>query len=171
MVFLKGFEKLIERAEEVFCAAAILLTTVVLFVNVVLRYVFSDSTSWAEELIRYLMIWITFIGGGICVRRGAHIRMDFIMTVIPRRYGLMLTRTAYLLAAAFCAALVWYGIRLMAFTVSHVQTSPALGVPMWVPYAAMPIGSALMALHLIQASLGVSAGEDARHSGKEAEAE
>ena len=63
MVFLKSFCRFIERAEEFFCASAILLTTVVLFVNVVLRYGFSASTSWAEELIRYLMIWITFIGG------------------------------------------------------------------------------------------------------------
>ena len=57
--------KILDRVEDVFCAASLLLTALVLFANVVLRYVFSASTSWAEELIRYLMIWITFIGGSI----------------------------------------------------------------------------------------------------------
>ncbi|MBR1673050.1 MAG: TRAP transporter small permease [Fretibacterium sp.] len=141
---------MVERAEEGFCVAAFLVVTGVLFVNVVLRYVFSASTSWAEELIRYLMIWITFIGGGVCVRRGAHIRMDFALSVMSRRAGLRLTQGVYLLAAVFCAALCWYGLRLMLFTVARGQTTPAMGLPMWVPYAAMPLGSALMVLHFIQ---------------------
>lgn len=164
---MKSFCRFIERAEELFCASAILLTTVVLFANVVLRYGFSASTSWAEELIRYLMIWITFIGGGICVRRGAHIRMDFILTVIPPRYGVMLSRAAYLLAAAFCAFLAWHGIRLMSFTIAHGQTSPALEVPMWVPYLAMPLGSALMMIHFIQAAFALKSAKGS----KEADAE
>ena len=164
---MKSFCRFIERAEEFFCASAILLTTVVLFANVVLRYGFSASTSWAEELIRYLMIWITFIGGGICVRRGAHIRMDFIMTVIPPKYGVLLSRAAYLLAAVFCAFLAWHGIRLMSFTISHGQTSPALEVPMWVPYLGMPLGSALMTFHFLQAASGVKHAE----GGKEADEE
>ena len=162
---MRSFFKFLEKAEELFCAAAILLTTAVLFVNVVLRYGFSASTSWAEELIRYLMIWITFIGGGVCVRRGAHIRMDFIMTVIPPRFGLALSRAAYLLAAAFCAALAWYGFRLMAFTISHGQTSPALEVPMWVPYLAMPLGSALMTIHFIQAALAMKSAKGSKEAG------
>ncbi|MCR5346486.1 MAG: TRAP transporter small permease [Fretibacterium sp.] len=147
---LRKIGKAIETAEEAFCVAAFLVVSGVLFVNVVLRYAFSASTSWAEELIRYLMIWITFIGGCVCVRRGAHIRMDFIMTMMPRQVGLWLTRLVYVLAAAFCAALCWYGTRLMIFTVARGQTTPAMGLPMWLPYAAMPLGSALMALHFLQ---------------------
>ena len=71
--------KILNKIEDVFCAVSLLLTTLILFVNVVLRYVFSASTSWAEEMIRYLMIWITFIGGSVCVRHSAHIRMDFLL--------------------------------------------------------------------------------------------
>lgn len=147
---LRNLEKGIERAEEAFCVVAFLVVSGVLFVNVVLRYAFSASTSWAEELIRYLMIWITFIGGCVCVRKGAHIRMDFILTMMPRRLGLWLTRAVYVLAAVFCAALCWYGTRLMIFAAGHGQTTPAMELPMWVPYAAMPLGSALMAWHFLQ---------------------
>ena len=142
------------KVEEAFCAASLLATALVLFVNVVLRYVFSASTSWAEELIRYLMIWITFIGGSVCVRRGAHIRMDFLLGMMPERYAGALTLLVYLIAAGFCAALCWYSCRLVKFTVELEQTSPAMGIPMWIPYLAMPMGSALMALRFVQAARG-----------------
>ena len=142
------------RIEEIFCAAALLTTALVLFVNVVLRYVFSASTSWAEELIRYLMIWITFIGGSVCVRRGAHIRMDFLLGVLPEKMAGALTRLVYLIAAGFCVALFRYSYQLVRFTVELEQTSPAMGIPMWIPYLAMPLGSALMALRFVQAAFG-----------------
>ncbi len=143
--------KFVGKIEDIFCAVSLLLTTLVLFVNVVLRYAFSSSTSWAEELIRYLMIWVTFIGGAVCVRRGAHIRMDFVMTMLPEGAARLLTRFVYLIAAGFCAALLVYSVRLVRFTVELEQTSPAMGVPMWVPYLAMPLGSALMTTHFLVA--------------------
>lgn len=142
------------KVEEAFCAASLLATALVLFVNVVLRYVFSASTSWAEELIRYLMIWITFIGGSVCVRRGAHIRMDFLLSVLPEKMAGALTRLVYLIAAGFCVALFRYSYQLVRFTVELEQTSPAMGIPMWIPYLAMPLGSALMALRFVQAAFG-----------------
>ncbi len=144
--------KILDTVEDLFCALSLLTTAVVLFVNVVLRYLFSASTSWAEELIRYLMLWITFIGGSICVRRGAHIRMDFLLTMLPRGVATALTRLVYLIAAGFCAALFWYGARLVGFTIELHQTSPAMGVPMWIPYLAMPLGSALMTLRFLMAA-------------------
>ena len=142
--------KCLAKIEDFFCASALLLTAVLLFVNVVLRYVFSASTSWAEELIRYLMIWITFIGGSVCVRKGAHIRMDFLLTLIPKAAHRWVNRLVFLVAAFFCAALFWYSFQLVLFTVELEQTSPAMKLPMWIPYLAMPLGSALMALRFVQ---------------------
>lgn len=149
--------KFLNKLEDIFCAVSLLLTTVVLFVNVVLRYVFSASTSWAEELIRYLMIWITFIGGSVCVRKGAHIRMDFVLTILPKGVGHLLTRLVYLIAAGFCVALFVYSLQLVQFTVELEQTSPAMGVPMWIPYLAMPLGSALMVLRFVVAAFAKEA--------------
>ena len=149
--------KFLGKIEDVFCAVSLLLTTIILFVNVVLRYVFSASTSWAEELIRYLMIWITFIGGAVCVRHAAHIRMDFLLTLLPKSVGRVITRLVYLIAAGFCAALLVYSWQLVQFTVELEQTSPAMEVPMWIPYMAMPLGSALMVLHFLVAAFAKEA--------------
>ena len=149
--------KILNKIEDVFCAVSLLLTTLILFVNVVLRYVFSASTSWAEEMIRYLMIWITFIGGSVCVRHSAHIRMDFLLTLLPRSVANLRTRVVYLIAAGFCGALIVYSWQLVEFTIEMEQTSPAMGVPMWIPYLAMPLGSALMVLHFVIATFAKEA--------------
>lgn len=154
--------KIIERTEERFCALALLFTALLLFVNVVLRYVFKSSTSWAEELIRYLMIWITFVGGSVCVRKGAHIRMDFLMTLLPSWSHKWLDSAVYALAAAFCAALTLYGVKLVLFTIKLKQTSPALCIPMWIPYLAVPIGSALMTFGFARGVVMAFRGGEAR---------
>ncbi len=145
--------KFLAKIEDFFCASALLLTAILLFVNVVLRYVFSASTSWAEELIRYLMIWITFIGGSVCVRKGAHIRMDFLLTLLPKGSHLWLNRLVFIGAALFCGALFWYSLQLVLFTIELEQTSPAMKLPMWIPYLAMPVGSGLMAFRFAQMAL------------------
>lgn len=140
----------IDRVENFFCATAVLATALVLFVNVALRYVFSASTSWAEEFIKYLMIWITFIGGSICVREGAHIRMDFLLCKLPKSARSMADRVVYVLSALFCGAMAFYGGQIVAFTVKTGQVSPALKIPMWIVYLAIPIGCALMMTRFFQ---------------------
>ena len=88
------------------------------------------------------------------MRRGAHIRMDFLLGVLPEKMAGALTRLVYLIAAGFCVALFRYSYQLVRFTVELEQTSPAMGIPMWIPYLAMPLGSALMALRFVQAAFG-----------------
>lgn len=141
--------RFIEKAEQWLCAVALLTTAMILFVNVVMRYCFSASTSWAEESIRYLMVWITFIGGSVCVRQSAHIRMDFLMSFLSGSARRFLDRTVYLLSALFCGIMTFYGARLVAFTLSTGQASPALGIPMWWVYLAVPLGSGLMAFQFL----------------------
>ncbi len=147
--------RIIGHLEDLFCAVAILTTAVVLFANVALRYVFSASTSWAEELIKYLMIWITFIGGSICVRQGAHIRMDFLLGWLSQRGRSLADRVVFLLSAVFCGVLAFYGGQIVLFTMKSGQVSPALKVPMWIIYTAIPVGSVLMAARFVQLFCGV----------------
>ena len=58
-------------------------STLLLFVNVFLRYVFHSSTTWAEEAIRYAIICVTFIGNSICARRGSHVGIDIFAQLMP----------------------------------------------------------------------------------------
>jgi C4-dicarboxylate transporter, DctQ subunit len=142
--------KVLGKIEEIFSGTALLVTILILFANVVLRYVFKASTSWAEELIKYLMIWITFIGGSICVRRGAHVSIDFFINYLPLRARRGMSVIIYIGSAVFSAVMAFYGLQLIQFTIATGQMSPALQIPMWVPYLSMPIGFSLMTLRYVQ---------------------
>lgn len=142
--------KILDRIEEAFCGTALLVTTIVLFVNVVLRYVFSASTSWAEELIKYLMIWIAFIGGSICVREGAHVSIDFFYEYLSEKGMKIVLTIVNSIAVVFCFLMTIYGMKTIQFTIDTGQVSPALQVPMWIPYLAIPLGFILMTIRYVQ---------------------
>ena len=142
--------RLLNRFEEFFCGMALLTTTIVLFLNVVLRYVFKSSTSWAEELIKYLMIWIAFIGGSICVRQGKHVSIDFFYEFLSIKSKKVLAIIIHLIAIMFCSVMVYYGFKIILFIMKTGQVSPALQIPMWIPYLAIPLGFVLMLLRFIQ---------------------
>lgn len=142
--------RMLDRIEEFFCGTALLATTVILFVNVVLRYVFKFSASWAEEIIKYLMIWIAFIGGSICVRKGKHVSIDFFYEFLSVKNKRLLSILIHIISIVFCGIMIFYGFKIIAFIKQTGQVSPALMIPMWIPYVAIPLGFCLMFLRFTQ---------------------
>jgi TRAP-type C4-dicarboxylate transport system permease small subunit len=115
------------------------------FANVALRFLTDQSILWVEEVSRFLMIWLTFLGSGIVLRYGAHVAIDTLAQKLP---GLAFSIRGAVLGVlvAFFAAMVWLGTRYAILTWG--QTTPVLGIPFGAVYLAMPIGFALMIVHL-----------------------
>lgn len=115
--------------------------------NVAARWIGAGSLPWSDEAARYTMIWLTFLGSGLALREGAHVAISNAQEALPGRvqYGLRLVIVATLLV--FFAFMVWVGIDYMSRM--SIQTSAALRVPMRWVYAAMPVGFALMIIHLV----------------------
>lgn len=136
--------------EVAFIGAAIAFASLVLFANVVLRYIFLSPISWAEELSIYLLIWIVFIGGSVLVRTGGHITVD----LLPRALGPALRRALHalvlLLALGFFAVLFYYGMSHMLRVMASGQRTPIMLAPMWLTYLAVPVGAGLMFLRATQ---------------------
>ncbi|KAB3529719.1 TRAP transporter small permease [Alkaliphilus serpentinus] len=138
--------KVLVRFEEGLIAFLLLAATILLFTNVILRYVFSNSPTWAEEVIRYIMIWITFIGGSVCVRNYLHVGIDIFVSNAPPKIKKLLMMLAELVSALFCFIITYYGYENTMLVINTSQKSPALYMPMWFVYIAIPIGSFLMAI-------------------------
>ena len=77
--------RFIARIEDISVGIILLGATFILFQGVVLRYAFNYSFAWTEEVVRYSIVWLVFIGGSIAARRGAHICMDIIVVYLPPR--------------------------------------------------------------------------------------
>jgi len=117
--------------------------------QVFFRYVLNHSLFWSEELARYILVWLTFLGATVAYRRGVHPRID----LFAHRLGPQGTRAmrigAHLVAMAFLGMLVVYGAQFAYFV--RLQISPALQIPKWTIMLVLPISGMLMLLHALAA--------------------
>ena len=116
------------------------------FENIIGRYFFRSSISWAEEAMLFLMVGCVFLGSAPIVWSGHHIRMDVIVRLMPRRvrqWLSLLSELTLLVTAVVLVIFAWPTIRqLEAFD----QRSLAANMPLVIPQGAIPLGLALMAL-------------------------
>lgn len=126
--------------------AVLLFASLLLFANVFMRYVFLEPIFWAEELARYLMVWLIFLGAGEVAGNEGHISVNILTRFLGPRGREFLSRMVSLLCLIFCCALAYYSWRHTMRVRSALQVTAALDFPMWWAYLAIPAGSALMSI-------------------------
>ena len=82
---LDAAESLLVRLNRWLVIALMGVMAVLVFANVVSRYSFNHSIIWVEELTRYMMVWVGFIGSGLVLRFGAHVAVDVFQDLLPAR--------------------------------------------------------------------------------------
>lgn len=139
--------------------AALLLAaaTLLVFIQVVTRFVLGDAAVWSEVLARGLIVWSTFLAAGAGFKLGAMIPIDFLRSLLPERGQLWVIRLVTLLTLIFLGVLVWYGLA-MADRVSS-QRVAMLDMPMSVFYYAIPVGALLAVPGLMLRHLQAERGE------------
>jgi C4-dicarboxylate transporter DctQ subunit len=120
------------------------LITIVITTQVILRYFFNDSITWAEELTRFTVVWMSFIAASMGVRDGKHISVDILTTFTSPRTTRILLSISGLLGICFGLGVFIYGGELFIHAIQRFQLSSALQVPMYVVYAIFPISGALI---------------------------
>jgi C4-dicarboxylate transporter, DctQ subunit len=150
MNLLKWLNDISDRLEKTFLAGTIIFTSLLLFVNVITRYVFMMPIYWAEELVRYLMVWLIFIGASQVTSWGGHIAVDILPRFLSKRGNFILAFAVNLLCIAFCVLLAYYSFEQMLRVKNAHQVSPAMELPMWLAYAAIPAGTLLMLIRYVQ---------------------
>lgn len=128
-------------------AAAALLVSVAVF----LRYGLGYSVSAFDEITRYLMICIAFVGASRLLHQDGHVSVVVLLALLPARARRVVEAIAALAGALFCLGLVWLGAQMLAQSLAiDLRSMSALRAPMWVPQAMVPLGAALMALRFLQ---------------------
>jgi TRAP-type transport system small permease protein len=115
-------------------------------VNVIARYGFSYSSTWVEEVSRYLMIWASFLGLGPALRVGGHIAIESLPNALPPAAARLLRALLVAIMAASLVAMTWLGVEYAAF--GWEQESPVLNWSLGKVYLAVPVGAALALVHL-----------------------
>ena len=122
--------------------------TVIVFVQVLLRYVFSAPLVWVEEAAKYLLVWVSFFGSAYAVRYGMHITLIFLNNKFRGYAKLVLDLGIQLLLIVFSAICVIEGMNLSLG--QWDQMSPGMRIPQALPYMAMPIAFAFIIMYSIE---------------------
>lgn len=138
----------VTRATEVVLIAILTVLSIVVFGQVLLRYVFGTALSFADELSRYLLVWLGFLGGSLGIRAGAHIGVEALWRLLTPRARRAIALFVAALVFGFLAVLTVAGIKVLPNQL--LQLSPGIGVSMFWPYLAVPVGGALMLLQLAE---------------------
>lgn len=124
--------------------------SVVMCMNVILRYFFHFSFNWGDEILRYMSIYMAFAAIAAGWRYGKHISITVITEhLIPENYRKYFRLAADILSILFMAILVYFGIVLTGRIATSGQVSAALRLPMSFIYAAVPVASAISIIQIL----------------------
>jgi TRAP-type C4-dicarboxylate transport system permease small subunit len=121
--------------------------TVIIILQVFMRYLFLYSLSWSEEVARYLMIWVSFLGASLALKYGFHIGVEFVINRIPEKIRGWVNLVAKLGTLFFLIYFTIGGFR-VSWAVRD-QDSPALLFSMAYAYLSAPVGGLFMIIQLL----------------------
>ena len=140
------------RGLEYLCAALLVVIVAVVFSNVVARYFFSNPLHWSDEVAQFLFLWLSYIGALAALMAGMHYSVPALIDLLPSKARSAVATLSDLLVLAMLAVLVWYGWQLVDRL--SFQLSPALDLPVYYVYFALPLTSALMGLVIVAKIVG-----------------
>ena len=148
---------------------AVLLCVMVLMVctQVLSRYVLHKSLSHTEELVRYMFVWMTFLGISAAAFRGRHLSVTLAGYIIPKNYLVLTKKISAVCALLFVALVIYYGSRIVFLQLTTHQTTAAMGMPMWIIGLSVPVCALVLLLRIIM-RMG-NRGEESGSTGLDAE--
>jgi TRAP-type transport system small permease protein len=114
----------------------------VVFAQFFTRYALNAPLAWTEEIARYLLISVTFLGGAIGVRRNSHIAVEFFYRWLPDRVARVLATLVDVIQVAFFGYLLYISIKIVPLM--HTQRMIVIPIPMSWVYGVVTVGLAIM---------------------------
>lgn len=153
------FARVINNLEEGIISLLLVTMTLIVFVEIVLRYVFGVGLLWAEEVTLHMSGWLVLFGASYGIKVGSHINVDTIVRLMPAKWQRIVTLVAVALALVYCALILegsWvYLGKLLKYGVK-MQDVP---IPKYVAHSILLIGFLLIAFRLLQLGWLVFKGE------------
>lgn len=124
------------------------------------RLLFSKSAFWADELVRFAIIAMAFLGLASAGISRRHIRTDFVVNRLPDGPRRLLSAVVIILSAIYCCVLMWTGwLQTRQFIFSRMRSESSLELPMWIIAAVIPVGAALFLIFYLYSLYCLARGE------------
>lgn len=147
---MHAIRRFLTRSLEILLIAAVAMLVLDVVWGVFTRYVLNEQAKWSEELARFLLIWVSLLGGALAFSSKEHLGVDYFVGKLDaeaRRGMALFTHGVVLFFAS--AIFVYGGARVVIDALTLEQTTPALGWKMGYVYLALPISGLFMMLFTV----------------------
>lgn len=145
--------------EEAILIILLVIMTCIMGVQIVSRYVFQNSLTWSEELVRYIFVWSAFLGVPFCIKHGLSIKVDQFRNLFPIPIQKALLYIDKIIIFALFLVMFIYSCMVVRASYLSGQTSPAMQIPMWVVQISVTVSSLLSMIRSIQNLLNLVRGK------------
>lgn len=121
-----------------------------MFYEVIMRYIFNDPTSWINETASIIVVWGILFGLSVALRDNHHIAVDIFYTLLPRKIQKAVDIFANIVGIGFCIFLAYYGAELVLHNFESGQVTMDTRTPYWIYYLVLPISGLMFLIRFIE---------------------
>lgn len=142
--------KIFDNLENYICQFLLVFFVVLLFVQIVLRNVFSGSLAWGDELATYAFVWFAYMGAVYAAKMSAHNRVTFQFKFFPRVVEKVCNIVTDLIWVGFNLYFVYMSYDFVFNRMNVFWKSQTMGVPMKYFYLILPLAFLVMSVRILQ---------------------
>ena len=142
---LHGYE-----IEEILLSFFLFVMLIICTLQVFYRYVLEQSLSWSEECARYIFVWIVWVAAAYATKRMRHLRITFLKEVAPAGKQWIFDLFSLIMMLVFAVIFGFTAVQVTLRVAETGQLSPAMLLPMWIPYMSVPVGVILLGFRSVQ---------------------
>lgn len=158
MKFLNKISEILEKIITYFAISGLAFMLIIIFYQVVARYIFNNPPTWSEELALLVMIWISLLGAGIGFRKEIHMKVELFINLFPNWLRKILEIVVLILLGYFGYMMTKYSYIL---SIRLPNKMPATGIPVWWMYIpAMICGILIIFSVVIRITVDLIFGEE-----------
>lgn len=151
MVALRRLDDAIATVENVAIVFLCASLAVLLFTNVLLRYLFRSPFAWIDEVVIAAFVWMIFLGVSACVRSHQHLRIDIVWRALPGSARQVVGLFAVAVMLVVIVSIIYNGYHYAVFVAGNI--TPILGISAAWLYVGLPLGMAFAAVHLVRQTM------------------
>lgn len=134
-----GFSGILAKISIFFCYIFLVAVILIIGLAVFYRYALNEPIQWAEEIARYLLIWLSLVAASVAVRERKHLNLTAVIRRLPERMSLMIEIVLYVIIVVLLTVVAKYSW-LMVVNRSVRQFSPSIAISMLWVHSALPVG-------------------------------
>lgn len=138
---------IITNIDAVVTGTTLVLCTLLVNCNVLMRYILKSPISWCEEVVTGLFVWTVFVGSAYAYRTHAHLGVDILVNLIPEKAEGAVKTAVELIEMAVLAMLTYNSVQYVMNTLNKFTN--VLRMPAWYISIAIPIGFGLSLIYSV----------------------